>query len=192
MKKIISIILGVCISFAFSACSSKNTESSTTIAPSITQSAVPVGNTITYEDVSYKVNPLLSNNEKIDYVDFDESNGMTCVEFSWNWFSNDDAEGCKDILIMYYNNSLSNVQSGKQSILGSVYCHRNDDMTTEWSYFGAEHNLIYKTVDYQIYDENDNLIGYCSQEGNFYDNEDNPLDLNSFDPFIEILNSFEN
>lgn len=74
MKRVISIVLGLCILFAFSACSSKNTESSnTTTAPSNTQTTVPVGNTITYEDVSYKVNPLLSSNEEIDYVDIAES-----------------------------------------------------------------------------------------------------------------------
>lgn len=186
IKKVISIILCLTTLFSFSACSSKSNTSNNN-----SDNLLVKDNLIYYDNVNYRVNTVLDSSNDIEYVDFEESNRMTSVEFGWNSFSNDDGEGCKDILIMYYDDSLINVQSGKQPILGSVYCHTNDDMSREWSYFGAEHNLIYKTNSYQIYDKNNNLIGYIADDGRFYDEENNPLDISSFDPFIDVLDTFE-
>lgn len=148
-------------------------------------------NIVYWDNVNYKVNPILGSEESIDYVDVSEKNGVTCVEFGWNLFSNDDGKGYKDILLMFYNGSKTDVQNGNQTILGSAYCCYNDMEQTEWSYFGNEHNLIYKTVDNEIYDKNGNKIGYIGEDG-CYDNADNPLDLNSFDSFIEVFNEFRN
>ncbi len=182
MKKIISIILFFTLVATFSACSSEN---------NATKEAMVTDNIVYWDNVNYKVNPVLNSEENIDYVDVSEKNGVTCAEFGWNSFSNEDGEGNKDILFMYYDNSKSDVQNGKQTILGSAYCHYNDSQQTEWSYLDAEDNLIYQTVDNKIYDKNSNEIGYIGEDG-CYDNENKPLDVSSFDPFIEIFNEFRN
>lgn len=194
MKKILKLlVLVITVLAIFSGCASESNGSKKTIhdIPDVSENLISSDTFVSYENIKYKVNPLLNEETDIDYADYAESNGMTSVEFGWNSFSNDEGEGHKDILIMYYDALMVDVQSGKQPILGSAYCHCNDDMTTEWSYFGAEHNFIYKNDGYQIYDENDNIIGYMTDDGTCYDNEDNPLNFNSFDPFIEVLNNFE-
>lgn len=199
MKKVFLIFLGLCILFAFSACSSKNTESSnTTTAPSSTQTTVPVGNTLTYEDVSYKVNPLLSSNEKIDYVDIAESDdkSVTGIEIGWESFNADDADGCKDILLMYYSNTLTEVKKGNQTILGSVYIHRSGDFSgdfeEEYSYYDAYSNLICKATDTDLYDKNGSLIATWSDDDNaFYDLHGNIFDAETLDPFIKTVNNVD-
>lgn len=185
IKKVLLLLTTlVCIVFIFVGCSAQD--------DNLDDADYMVTDNIVYwDDVNYKVNPVLGSEESIDYVDVSEKNGVTCVEFGWNSFSNDDGEGYKDILLMFYNESKSDVQNGNQTILGSAYCSLNDSGQTDWSYFGNKHNLIYKTIDNEIYDKNDNKIGYIGEDG-CYNNDDNPLDVNSFDSFIEVFNEFEN
>lgn len=193
MKKVISIILCLIILFVFTACSSRNNSSNTSSeSQNITQASVFTDNTITYENISYKVNPLLNNREKIAYVDFEEnSKGITVVEIGWNDYHNDDGEGCKDILAMYYNNTLTDVKSGKQNVLGSVYCHRTADMKTEWSYYDADSNLICTNSELNLFDKNNYLIATMSEDENiFYDSNGNKFDVTSLDPFIKTVVEF--
>lgn len=94
IKKVISIILCLTTLFSFSACSSKSNTSNNN-----SDNLLVKDNLIYYDNVNYIVNTVLDSSNDIEYVDFEESNGMTSVEFGWNSFSNDDGEGCKDILI---------------------------------------------------------------------------------------------
>lgn len=190
MKKAITLMLCFAMLFAFSACGSASKKSNNN--PQNSQHLISADNFVTYENIKYKVNPLLDEQTVIDYIDFEESDKetVTIVEIGWNSFKNDDAEGCKDTLLMYYNNTLTNVKNGEQNILGSLFCHRNDDMTTEWSYYDLENNLICKTVDYKLYDRNNNLIATKSDNGNFYDSSGNEFDISSLDPFIKTVTEF--
>lgn len=92
---------------------------------------------------------------------------------------------------MFYDNSLNEVQLGKQSILGSLYYQFDcNDMTTKWSYFNSSNILIYYTIDYCVYDSEGNLIGYKSQEGEYTDENGNKLDITTMDPFLSIIEDY--
>lgn len=191
MKKVFTLILCFAILFTFSACSSIN--NNTNNNPQNSQHLISTDNFVTYENIKYKVNPLLDEQTVIDYVDFEESKKetVTIVEIGWNHYKNNDGEGCKDILAMYYDNTLSNVQNGEQNVLGSVLYHRTDNMTTEWSYYDSESKLICKNVELNLYDKNGNLIATMSEGGStFYDLNGNVFDFNSLDPFIETVTGF--
>lgn len=198
MKKIIAILLCLSISVAFCGCAasgarSNDSDNSDYLSDDSTDNnEMTTDNIVNWNNVNYKVNPVLSSSENIKNVETEEKGGITCVTFSWNYVDDESGEGYKDILMMYYNAAANEVANGSQSVLGSAYCQMLDDGTTQWTYYNENHKVIYKMVDNEIYDANSSKIGYRDQSGAAFDNDGNPLDLESLDDFIKTMNDFEN
>lgn len=80
IKKVLLLLTTlVCIVFIFVGCSAQD--------DTLDDADCMVTDNIVYwDDVNYKVNPVLGSEESIDYVDVSEKNGVTCVEFGWIHF----------------------------------------------------------------------------------------------------------
>lgn len=207
MKKILSYFLCV-ITFIslFTACTSKenSNESSVDISSQTIETSTSDNlsstrnvnrsdsefNIIEWENVKYNVNPVLNSAEDIDTVDINENNGMTRVVLRWNYFSTEAGDGYSDVLVMYYENSLSEIKVGNQSIIGSAYYEYNEEFTIKWSYYDGDNNLIYYTINNSVFDNAGNEIAYISQDGSCKDLNGNSFDITSLDPSLEIIESF--
>lgn len=208
MKKILSYLLCVItvISF-FTACTSKenSNESSVDISSQTIETSTSDNlsstrnvnrsdsefNIIEWENVKYNVNPVLNSAEDIDTVDINENNGMTRVVLRWNYFSTEAGDGYSDVLVMYYENSLSEIKVGNQSIIGSAYYEEyNEEFTIKWSYYDGDNNLIYYTINNSVFDNAGNEIAYISQDGSCKDLNGNSFDITSLDPSLEIIEGF--
>lgn len=212
MKKYVIIVLCLLFALSFVSCSSSNNENSSentnlyingndlnsdsTVpennAKNETEGNSLNSNVVYWEGVEYDVNSVLNASDEIEDVIISENNGITTIEFWWNYFSNDEASGYSNELIMFYDNSLSEVQAGKQTVLGSAYYEVDcNDMTTKWSWFDSSNKLIYYTLDSCVYDSNGELIGYKdNQDGEYIDINGNKFDISTLDPFLDIIEDY--
>lgn len=140
-EKIIAILLCLSISVAFCGCAasgarSNDSDNSDYLSDDSTDNnEMTTDNIVNWNNVNYKVNPVLSSSENIKNVETEGKGGITCVTFSWNYVDDENGEGYKDILMMYYNASANEIANGSQSVLGSAYCQMLDDGTTQWTYY---------------------------------------------------------
>mgnify|MGYP001624250998 CR=1 FL=1 len=208
MKKFTTILLLILLVFSFAACS-KSTDENFDESSSLfgaendtnitfeefdkpysetTKTNITEFNTVVWEGVEYKVNPVLNSSRDIDYADHSEKDGIMYVEFGWN-YTNDNGEGYQSILGMFYNSSLS--QDSSSSVICSSFCEFNEtDGTTKWSYFDQNNALIYYTLDYVVYDKDDMQIGNRNLDGTYSDLNGNNFDITTLDPSLKVIDIF--
>lgn len=208
MKKFTTILLLILLVFSFAACS-KSTDESFDESSSLfgaendtnitseefdepysetTKTNNTEFNTVVWEGVEYKVNPVLSSSENIGYMDTNENNGVEYVEFAWDYTVNN-GEGYKKILRMFYDASMS--KNAADAVICSMYCEFNDiNGVTKWSYFDKRNNLVFYTNDYEVYDDNGNAIGFKNQDGTFSDLNNNNFEITSLDPSFKVIEYF--
>lgn len=208
MKKFAAIVLSVLLPLIFVSCSlgSNDSESYSAESESNVNSSVSAAETetltnetkdsnfnlITYNGVEFKVGKVLDESADIKEFSINEKDGISAATFSWNYISNENGTGYADVLTVFYDNSLDKVKEGNQNVLGCTYCQFNtDDLTTKWSYFNSSDNLIYYTIDYSVYDSQGTLIGHRDQSGEFKDSNGNELDITELDPFLVIVENYD-
>lgn len=208
MKKFAAIVLSVLLPLIFVSCSlgSNDSESYSAESESNVNSSVSAAETetltnetkdsnfnlIIYNGVEFKVGKVLDESADIKEFSINEKDGISAATFSWNYISNENGTGYADVLTVFYDNSLDEVKEGNQNVLGCTYCQFNtDDLTTKWSYFNSSDNLIYYTVDYSVYDSQGTLIGHRDQSGEFKDSNGNELDITELDPFLVIVENYD-
>lgn len=98
MKKIITILLCLSISVAFCGCAasgarSNDSDNSDYLSDDSTDNnEMTTDNIVNWNNVNYKVNPVLSSSEDIKNVETEEKGGITCVTFSWNYVDDESGE----------------------------------------------------------------------------------------------------
>lgn len=192
MKKIILFFISMCILFAFTACSSKNIENSSSSnnadsafsdVQSSTQLTKTTQKTLSFNGVNYPVNSTLDF--EVKDMEYEEEDDVTYVSFC-----SDDADKLDDIenhdfsngkaqwIIYIYDCNYNDLINGGGRILGSYkyeYSAKNPNGFDGWqTMYAPDGDIIFKTdLNYLecglysiYYDNNDNVIARYSD----YDN----------------------
>lgn len=171
MKKVISIVLSLCVLFAFSACSSNDThQSSSNPVATESYSEKSKQETLSFNGVNYPINSSLDF--EVKDMEYEENNDVTYVTFyNVNFDTNGDADVSIDNVFesvtFIYMGNYSDICNSNTKILGSskIYNRSTDSEELIESYE-------------IIYDENCNMIvkgdsymNYFSCYENYYDND---------------------